>query len=109
MRAAGLPVELEIDGEPAELPPGIDVSAYRIVQEALTNALRHAGPATARVTVHYGASELQLEVADDGRGDAGGLGHGLAGMRERAGVLGGTLDTRAGDAGGYVVQVRLPL
>ena len=74
MRAAGLPVEIAIEGEPMELPPGIDLSAYRIVQEALTNALRHAGPARARVCVRYAPDELELEITDDGTGTGDGGG-----------------------------------
>jgi signal transduction histidine kinase len=107
---AGLPVELEVVGEPRAIPPGLDLSAYRIVQEALTNALNHAGPARARVTVHYGEQELELEIADDGRGDAGGSGgHGLTGMRERVRLYGGELQSGRGAAGGFVVRARLPL
>lgn len=109
VREAGLPVELELHGERVELPPGVDVSAYRIVQEALTNALKHAGPARARVLVRYAPHALELEVADDGRGDGGGAGHGLAGMRERAGVLGGSLTAGGGKNRGYVVRASLPL
>ena len=71
VRDAGLPVEVEIHGEPVALPPGVDLSAYRIVQEALTNALKHAGPARARVLVRYGAHELELEISDDGSGAGG--------------------------------------
>jgi signal transduction histidine kinase len=109
--AAGLPVELRVDGEPVPLPPGVDLSAYRIVQEALTNVLKHAGPADATVTVAYGEHELRLEIADNGRGavDGHGGGHGLIGMRERATLYVGDLDTgnRAGQ--GFVVRARLPL
>src|SRR5256714_2713297 len=92
VREAGLPVELSIEGDPVALPPGVDLSAYRIVQEALTNALKHAGPARARVTIRYAANQLELEVADDGAGTTGGAdggGHGLVGMRERVAVFGG--------------------
>src|SRR5262245_56242827 len=111
MRLVGLPVELSIEGEPLELPAGIDLSAFRIVQEALTNTLKHAGPAHALVTVRYGVDHLELQVADDGRGgdtrnDAG---HGIAGMRERVRLFGGTLEARGGDAGGFVVHARLPV
>jgi signal transduction histidine kinase len=108
---AGLPVELEIVGEPSDLPPGVDVSAYRIVQEALTNALKHAGPASARVTVRHHPDELEVEVTDNGRGarqPAAG-GHGLVGMQERVAVYGGKLRTGNRVAGGYAVHVRLPL
>ena len=101
VRAAGLPVEVRVEGEPRPLPPGVDLSAYRIVQEGLTNALKHAGPARAEVVVRYGDRELELEVRDDGRGhdpDANGGGHGLVGMRERVALFGGELDGRAAAA-----------
>src|SRR5256714_2671037 len=93
VREAGLPVELLIEGEPAQLPPGIDLSAYRIVQEALTNALKHAGPARALVTVRYRPGHLELEVADDGSGtgEVGGGRQGLVGVRQRVAVFGGGL------------------
>ena len=111
VRDAGLPVELRIDGEPRELPPGVDVSAYRIVQEALTNALKHAGPARARVAVRYGDEALELEIEDTGAGAKNGTGggHGLLGMRERVAVFGGRLDTGPKSGGGYAVKARLPL
>ena len=88
--SAGLPVEVTVEGAPVELPPGVDVSAYRIVQEGLTNALEHAGPARAHVFVRYLPDELELEVVDDGvgGGNGGGSGHGLVGIRERV-VSGG--------------------
>jgi signal transduction histidine kinase len=109
VRAAGLPVELEIDGEPAPLPAGVDVSAYRIVQEALTNALKHAGPARARVTVRYGPDAVELEISDDGLGPGDGAGgHGLVGMRERVALYGGSLRSGGRSGGGYTVSVRLP-
>jgi signal transduction histidine kinase len=111
LRASGLPVEVTVEGEPAELPPGIDVSAYRIVQEALTNALKHAGPARAHVVLRYGADELEIEILDDGpgSGNGGGSGHGLVGIRERVAVIGGELDTGRRPEGGYAVRARLPL
>jgi len=110
VRDAGLPVELAIEGEPTELPPGIDLSAYRIVQEALTNALKHAGPATARVTLRYGEDSLELEIADDGSGSAAGNGggHGLVGIKERVAMLGGEVEAGGRVAGGYTVRARLP-
>lgn len=111
VRAAGLPVELRVEGQEPPLPPGIDLSAYRIIQEALTNALKHAGPARARVTVRYAADALELEIADDGPGAAharDGVGHGLAGMGERVALHGGTLRTGSRPGGGYGVSVRLP-
>jgi len=110
VRDAGLRVEVAIEGTPRELPPGVDLSAYRIVQEALTNALKHAGPATARVTVHYGDGELDLEVSDDGvgGGNGGGTGQGLAGIRERVAVFGGDVEAGSRTEGGYTVRARLP-
>jgi signal transduction histidine kinase len=111
VRAAGLPVEVVIEGEPAELPPGVDLSAYRIVQEALTNALKHAGPARARVVVRYGPDDLELEIADDGtgNGDGAGSGHGLIGMHERVSIYGGELQAGRRPGGGYALRARLPL
>jgi signal transduction histidine kinase len=107
---AGLPVELNVEGEPVELPPGVDLSAYRIVQEALTNALKHAGPARARVLVRYLEDGLELEVADDGvgSGNGDGSGHGLVGIRERVAVLGGDLEAGPASNGGYAVRALLP-
>src|SRR3954469_3514492 len=111
VRAAGLPVELTVEGEPRRLPPGIDRSAYRIVQEGLTNALKHAGPARASVRIRYGDGALELEVLDDGRGprSATGGGFGLLGMRERAALYGGVLAARERPGGGYALSARLPL
>jgi len=111
VQAAGLPVQVAIEGEPRELPPGVDLSAYRIVQEALTNALKHAGPARARVLLRYDADELELEIADDGAGsgDGSGSGHGLIGMRERVSVYGGELQAGRRPEGGYALRARLPL
>jgi signal transduction histidine kinase len=111
VRDAGLPVEVRIDGAPRELAPGVDLSAYRIVQEALTNALKHANPAQARVLVRYGDDLLELEVADTGAGasNGGGSGHGLAGMRERVAVFGGELESGPRSGGGYSVRATLPL
>jgi signal transduction histidine kinase len=111
VQAAGLPVQIVIEGEPRELPPGVDLSAYRIVQEALTNALKHAGPARARVLLRYDADELELEIADDGAGsgDGAGTGQGLIGMRERVSVYGGELQAGQRPEGGYALRARLPL
>jgi signal transduction histidine kinase len=111
VRSAGLPVQLEVDGMPRELPPGIDLAAYRVVQEALTNALKHGGTAHAWVSVHWGEDELELEVANDGKGggDGSGGGHGLAGMRERVALYGGELESGPRDGGGFVVRARLPV
>jgi signal transduction histidine kinase len=108
---AGLPVALEVVGEPGEVPPGVDVSAYRIVQEALTNALKHAGPASARVTVRHHPDELEVEVTDSGRGAPEQTvgGHGLVGMQERVAVYGGRIRTGNRAAGGYAVHVHLPI
>ncbi len=101
-------------GEPARLPPGLDVSAYRIVQEALTNALRHAPGARVEVTVEYGR-ELVLEVLDDDARSNGhpaappGSGHGLVGMRERTALFGGRLEAGPRDGGGFAVRAEPPL
>ena len=110
-REAGLPVELRVEGEPVVLPAGVAVSAYRIVQESLTNVLRHAGPARATLLVRYGTRQLELEVADDGRGpgQSAEAGHGLVGMRERVALYGGDFDAGARNGGGFVVRARLPL
>jgi len=110
VRAAGLPVDLRVEGRQVPLPPGVDLSAYRIVQEALTNALKHAGAARVRVTVRYAEDGLELEVVDDGAGGAGDTdsGHGLIGMRERVALYGGSLRAGARPGGGYAVGVRLP-
>ena len=108
---AGLPVALDIDGERVPLPAGLDLCAYRIVQDGLTNALKHAGPAHARVRVHFAPGALDVEVADDGRGmsNGGGDGHGLIGMRERVALYGGSLQTGARDGGGFAIHARLPI
>ena len=114
-RAAGLKVELRVVGDPVPLPPGIDLTAYRIVQEALTNALKHAGSALASVTVAYEPNEVVLTVEDDGEGpreadelsEAGG-GHGLVGMRERAALYGGLVQAGRRRGGGFAVRARLP-
>jgi signal transduction histidine kinase len=110
-RASGLPVELRVEGEASPLPPGVDLSAYRIVQEALTNTLKHAGPARAVVTVRYRNDEVELEVADDGpgTGEGGGSGHGLIGMRERAALYGGAFESGERAGGGHLVRARLSL
>jgi signal transduction histidine kinase len=111
VRESGLPVELEVQGRPEPLPPGVDLSAYRIVQEALTNSLRYAGRAHARVVVRYGHGALELEVMDDGPGEAGDSngGHGLIGMRERVALFGGELDAGPVPGRGFRVRARLPL
>ncbi len=111
VRDAGVPVELRVEGEQTDLPPGVDVSAYRIVQEALTNVVKHAGPARAAVVVRYGRRTVEVEVTDDGRpsfnGNAGG--YGLAGMRERVELHGGTLEAGRRNEGGFAVKACLPL
>ena len=111
VRDAGVPVTLSVEGKPTELPPGVDVSAYRIVQEALTNVVKHAGPATATVVVRYGRRAVDVEVTDDGRGSVNGStnGHGLVGMRERIELHGGTLEAGGRSTGGFAVKARLPL
>ena len=115
LRASGLPVELSIEGDPGVLPPGVDVSAYRIVQEALTNALKHAGPTRAHVRVEYADDSVLVEVTDDGAGvgesngsSPHGAGHGLVGMRERVAIVGGELKAGPRPTGGYAVSARLP-
>ena len=111
VRDAGVPVELRVEGEPMSLPPGLDVSAYRIVQEALTNVVKHAGPTRASVLVRYDGRVVEVRVSDDGRGpDRGnGFGYGLAGMRERVELHGGTFEAGRRDGGGFIVKARLPV
>ncbi|MFF6873231.1 ATP-binding protein [Streptomyces sp. NPDC012450] len=121
---AGLPVETRISGEPRPLPNGVDVTAYRIIQEALTNALKHGNGAKAEVTVRYTDHYLRVEVLNDGPsvlsdggptrrrpvpGRAEGTGRGLLGLRERVTVYGGDLDARRRLGGGYRVRARIPL
>jgi signal transduction histidine kinase len=112
--AAGLEVRAETDGEVRRLPFAVDVAAFRIVQEALTNVTRHAGPATATVRVSYGDRDLTVQVDDDGRGlsahgSAPGSGNGIVGMRERVAALGGDLQAGPRAGGGFRVRARLPL
>jgi signal transduction histidine kinase len=110
VREAGLPVELQIEGAPRTVPLGVDLSAYRVVQEALTNAIKHAGDARATVVLRYRPQTLEVEVVDDGRGGVDGVGggHGLIGMRERIAVFGGEFDAGPSDAGGFRVRAVLP-
>jgi signal transduction histidine kinase len=111
VRGSGLPVALHVSGSPSDVPPGVELSAYRIVQEALTNVLKHAGSgATATVDLAYGDGALELCVRDDGRGaDGDGRpGHGLVGIRERVAVVGGQVTTGPRAEGGFAVSVRLP-
>jgi MYXO-CTERM domain-containing protein len=111
--AAGLEVRMETDGDVRPLPFGVDVAAFRIVQEALTNVTRHAGPATATVRVAYGEGDLTIQVDDDGRGPdtpvTPGTGKGLLGMRERVAALGGDLEAGPRPGGGFRVRAHLPL
>lgn len=116
VRATGLAVTVRRDGRPAPLPAPVDLSAFRIVQEALTNTLRHAGATHAEVALRWEPTALELDVRDDGCGTAGGPraaragdGRGTSGMRERAELLGGTLEAGPGPDGGYRVHARLPL
>ncbi len=110
MRASGLATHVSITGDPVHLPAPVDLAAYRIVQEALTNTLRHAGTATARVSIQYCEDDVRLEITDDGRVEAeSGTGHGLAGMRERARLLGGELRAGPAPGRGWSVCARLPL
>jgi signal transduction histidine kinase len=112
VRSAGLPVRVEVRGERRPLAPGLDLSAYRIVQEGLTNALKHANAHQAEVKVCFGPSDLRLEVRDDGRGapaGGGALGHGLVGIRERVKIYGGEMSAGASARGGFVLRARLPL
>jgi signal transduction histidine kinase len=117
-RRAGLPITLTVAGEPFPLPPAVDLAAYRIVQESLTNVIRHAGPADAAVSLRYGRDEIDIDVTDTGHGPkagpgsrtAGGTaGHGQAGMRERAAAVGGTVQAGPRPGGGYQVTARLPV
>lgn len=111
MRDAGLDVELVVEGEPRALPAALEVSAFRVVQEGLTNALKHAGAAHVSSVVRYGADQLQVDVTDDGGGSANGLGgrRGLAGLRERVAVFGGRLEAGPQPGGGWMLQATFPL
>jgi signal transduction histidine kinase len=108
---AGLPVELHVDGEPVELPRGIDLSAYRIVQEGLTNALKHARATGADVTIRYRPDEVEIEVRDNGQGASASdsLGHGLVGVRERVKIYGGEMAAGTANGGGFVLSTRFPI
>jgi signal transduction histidine kinase len=118
VRSAGVPAELRLEGTPRPLGPAMELSAFRIVQEALTNVLKHAGAAHAEVLVRYGEREVELTISDDGRGAAAALGaeggapgsgHGLVGMRERVALFDGELSAGPRPGGGYRVRARLPL
>jgi signal transduction histidine kinase len=110
---AGLAVHLHVEGEPFALPRGIDISAYRILQEGLTNALKHANASRADVELRYDPDQLRIEVRDDGDGarvnGANGVGYGLVGIRERVKVYGGEMSAGRGREGGFVLTTRLPL
>jgi signal transduction histidine kinase len=110
-RAGGASVRLTMSGVPASLPPGVDLTAYRIVQEALSNARRHAPGADVEITLGFGAERLAIRVRDHGPGPAGDAdgGHGLQGMRERVAMVGGSLHTGAAAGGGFVVEADLPV
>jgi signal transduction histidine kinase len=105
-------VRLHVEGEPVDLPAGVDLTAYRLVQEALTNTLKHAGRAHASVAISYEPNEVVISVEDDGGAGAGTLdesgGHGLLGMRERVAMYGGVLQAGPRDDGGFAVRARLP-
>jgi signal transduction histidine kinase len=114
LRGAGVPVELCVEGPARTLASGVAIAAYRIVQEALTNVLKHADGAPTRVVLRYGAAALELEILDRGAPRGTGAndaqsGRGLAGMRERAAMYGGTLDARPEPDLGYAVRARIPL
>src|SRR3989440_3454505 len=110
---AGLQVKLEVEGEPGPLPAGVDLCAYRVVQEGLTNALKHAGPAQTEVVLRYAPQSFEVEIRDDGRGSSDlsgeGAGHGLIGMRERVTLYGGELKAGPREGGGFEIHAHLPL
>jgi signal transduction histidine kinase len=110
-REAGLTVELRVEGDPLPLPAGVDLTAYRLVQEGLTNALKHARAQRAQVLVRYSDGDIEVTVSDDGRGTGSGEGggHGLVGMRERVAVYGGELEAGPRAEGGYRLRARLPV
>jgi signal transduction histidine kinase len=111
MREAGLDVQLEVQGTPRPMPIGVDLSAYRVIQEGLTNSLKHGGGAPAAVTLRFEDDTLAVEVTDRGRAArrTNGGGHGLVGMRERVGIFGGTFEAGPQDGGGFAVRALLPL
>jgi signal transduction histidine kinase len=111
IRESGLPVELRIEGTVRALPPGVDVAAYRIVQEALTNAMKYAGGAPAQAVVRYSDEAIDIDVVDEGnvRTAAEGIGRGLTGMRERVALFGGTIEAGRREGGGYAVHAHLPI
>ncbi|MDX3715133.1 sensor histidine kinase [Streptomyces europaeiscabiei] len=115
VRAAGVPVDVRITGTPFTLPPGVDLCVYRVIQEALTNVMKHASAANASVTVHYDEATVRVRVTDDGQEPvpagttAGPAAHGLIGMRERAGIYGGTVTAGPGPRGGFEVGLTIPV
>jgi signal transduction histidine kinase len=112
IRSTGLRVELAVGGEQVPLPAGMELTVYRIVQEALTNVMKHAGPAAgARVELHYGDRAIEVRIRDDGRGTtfSDGRGHGLVSMRERAAVYGGQVTAEPAAGGGFEVTARMPV
>jgi signal transduction histidine kinase len=111
VRGAGLDVRLNVRGDTVPLPPGLDLSAYRIIQEALTNTLKHACASRAVVDVSYGDNDIEILVSDDGRGPASGdgRGHGLVGISERVRLYGGDMSAGASPTGGFVLRARLPV
>ena len=111
VRATGLDVQLQVEGDPVNLPPAMDLSAYRILQEGLTNVIKHARAQHAHVRLRYDAGQLLLEVRDDGRGHtpSDGLGHGLVGVRERVKMFGGEMEAGAIGSGGFALRARLPV
>ena len=111
VRAAGLDVDLHIEGDPGALPPGVGITVFRVVQESLTNVVKHAGPARADVHVEIGSEHVDVQVVDDGRGPAardGDSGQGHIGMRERVEAFGGDLDVGPRPGGGFRVRARVP-
>ena len=110
-REAGLPVELRVEGDSVQLPAGVDLTAYRLIQEGLTNTIKHARATRAEVLVRYTGDHVELAVSDDGDGSGSGDGggHGLVGMRERVSVYGGELEAGSTPSGGYRLRARLPI
>jgi signal transduction histidine kinase len=105
-----LPVKLQVEGSARPLSPGLELAAFRVVQEALTNTLKHAGPATTTVVLRYGEDALDLEVLDDGNSArSNGAGHGLIGMRERVAIYDGRIEAGPRPEGGFAVRVHLPV
>jgi signal transduction histidine kinase len=110
MREAGLPVQLQTEGTTRSLPAGVELAAYRVVQEALTNALKHARPSRVQVRLRFGANSLEISVENDGASQTGdGSGHGLIGMHERVALYGGRLTASARPDGGFHVDAEIPL